>query len=55
MTADECVREMRETVHRETKLTVSAGIAPNRVRPLLCTFREHTRSFISDAGKGAQF
>lgn len=35
---EECVREIRETVHRETMLTVSAGIAPNKVRnaaPLL--------------------
>lgn len=31
MTAEECVKEMRETVFRETKLTVSAGIAPNKV------------------------
>ena len=30
--AEACVREMRETVHRETQLTVSAGIAPNKVR-----------------------
>ena len=30
--ADECVRQMRETVAKETKLTVSAGIAPNKVR-----------------------
>jgi nucleotidyltransferase/DNA polymerase involved in DNA repair len=30
-TAEECVKEMRETVFRETKLTVSAGIAPNKV------------------------
>lgn len=29
---EECVREMREVVHRETDLTVSAGIAPNKVR-----------------------
>ena len=31
MDAEECVREMRETVFKETKLTVSAGIAPNKV------------------------
>lgn len=30
MTAEECVQDMRETVFRETKLTVSAGIAPNK-------------------------
>ncbi|TFY61207.1 hypothetical protein EVJ58_g4658 [Rhodofomes roseus] len=28
---EECVQEMRETVHRETNLTVSAGIAPNKM------------------------
>ncbi|KJA27883.1 hypothetical protein HYPSUDRAFT_130609 [Hypholoma sublateritium FD-334 SS-4] len=33
MTAEECVREIRETVFRETKLTVSAGIAPNKNKP----------------------
>ena len=32
LTATECVQQMRETVFRETKLTVSAGIAPNKVR-----------------------
>ncbi|KAF9813638.1 hypothetical protein IEO21_05470 [Rhodonia placenta] len=33
LTADECVRQMRETVYQETKLTVSAGIAPNKNKP----------------------
>lgn len=32
MTAADCVQEMRSTVHKETGLTVSAGIAPNKVR-----------------------
>jgi len=31
VTAEECVQEMRGTVFEETKLTVSAGIAPNKV------------------------
>ncbi|KZT66386.1 DNA/RNA polymerase [Daedalea quercina L-15889] len=35
--AEECVREMRETVHRETKLTVSAGIAPNKMLAKICS------------------
>jgi nucleotidyltransferase/DNA polymerase involved in DNA repair len=29
--ADTCVQEIRDTVFRETSLTVSAGIAPNKV------------------------
>lgn len=29
--AETCVQEMRAAVHRETQLTVSAGIAPNKV------------------------
>ena len=32
MSPDDCVRQMREKVQEETKLTVSAGIAPNKVR-----------------------
>ncbi|KAH9935682.1 uncharacterized protein B0H18DRAFT_976825 [Fomitopsis serialis] len=35
--AEECVREMRETVHRETQLTVSAGIAPNKMLAKICS------------------
>lgn len=31
LTADKCVSEMRRIVQEETKLTVSAGIASNRV------------------------
>ena len=60
--AEACVREMRETVCRETKLTVSAGIAPNKVRsrgPLLPSSTlsaAHLRLIrvarISDARKG---
>ncbi|KAI0630132.1 DNA/RNA polymerase [Trametes polyzona] len=33
LTAEECVEEMRKTVYAETKLTVSAGIAPNKNKP----------------------
>lgn len=29
--AETCVQEMRTAVHSETQLTVSAGIAPNKV------------------------
>ena len=32
LTAEVCVQEMRKAVHAETQLTVSAGIAPNKVR-----------------------
>lgn len=31
LTAEECVQQMREAVFHETKLTVSAGIAPNKM------------------------
>lgn len=31
MIAEDCVRQMREEVFQETRLTVSAGIAPNKV------------------------
>ncbi|KAH9839306.1 DNA/RNA polymerase [Rhodofomes roseus] len=34
---EECVQEMRETVHRETNLTVSAGIAPNKMLAKICS------------------
>lgn len=37
LTADECVRQMRETVYQETKLTVSAGIAPNKMLAKICS------------------
>ncbi|RPD54731.1 DNA/RNA polymerase [Lentinus tigrinus ALCF2SS1-7] len=33
LTPEECVSQMREIVHQETKLTVSAGIAPNKNKP----------------------
>jgi len=32
LTAEECVQQMRETVFKESQLTVSAGIASNKVR-----------------------
>ncbi|KAG2153707.1 IMS-domain-containing protein, partial [Suillus bovinus] len=34
--ANTCVQEIRDTVFRETSLTVSAGIAPNKVR-IICS------------------
>ncbi|KAJ3507630.1 hypothetical protein NLJ89_g6194 [Agrocybe chaxingu] len=37
MAAEDCVREMRETVFRETQLTVSAGIAPNKMLAKICS------------------
>lgn len=39
LTAEECVRDMREIVYRETKLTVSAGIAPNKARYIVTALR----------------
>ncbi|KAJ3971769.1 DNA/RNA polymerase [Lentinula raphanica] len=37
VTAEECVSEMRRLVQEETKLTVSAGIAPNRMLAKICS------------------
>jgi DNA polymerase kappa len=41
VSAVDCVQDMRDIVHKETGLTISAGIAPNKVRipgdrPRLC-------------------
>lgn len=35
--ADTCVQEIRDTVFRETSLTVSAGIAPNKMLAKICS------------------
>lgn len=35
--ADACVQEIRDTVFRETLLTVSAGIAPNKMLAKICS------------------
>ncbi|KAJ7725863.1 DNA/RNA polymerase [Mycena maculata] len=35
--ADECVEHLRSAVHTETKLTVSAGIAPNMMLAKICS------------------
>jgi len=40
LTAEECVQKMRETVFKESQLTVSAGIAPNKVRTLFKKYLE---------------
>ncbi|RDB24727.1 DNA polymerase kappa [Hypsizygus marmoreus] len=37
LTAAECVQEMRKAVHEETKLTASAGIAPNKMLAKICS------------------
>ncbi|TFK54490.1 DNA/RNA polymerase [Heliocybe sulcata] len=37
LSADICVQEMRARVHRETDLTVSAGIAPNKMLAKICS------------------
>ncbi|KAI0762097.1 DNA/RNA polymerase [Trametes elegans] len=37
LTPEECVSQMRETVHMETRLTVSAGIAPNKMLAKICS------------------
>lgn len=39
ISADDCVQEMRRVVFEETKLTVSAGIAPNKVGSFLRRYR----------------
>ena len=38
MKPEECVAEMRRIVAEETKLTASAGIAPNKVRFITYVF-----------------
>lgn len=54
LSPDECVRQMRERVKEETCLTVSAGIAPNKVWTLRCSaIITLTYTFYCiDAGKG---
>jgi nucleotidyltransferase/DNA polymerase involved in DNA repair len=37
---EDCVQEMRAKIFEETKLTASAGIAPNKVNPLLLQLRD---------------
>ncbi|KAJ7593924.1 IMS-domain-containing protein [Mycena floridula] len=37
VTADECVQQMRQKVFEETELTVSAGIAPNKMLAKICS------------------
>ncbi|KDR75457.1 hypothetical protein GALMADRAFT_140685 [Galerina marginata CBS 339.88] len=37
LTAEECTQQMRDTVFAETKLTVSAGIAPNKMLAKICS------------------
>ncbi|CCL99084.1 uncharacterized protein FIBRA_01098 [Fibroporia radiculosa] len=37
LTAEECVQQMREAVQKETRLTVSAGIAPNKMLAKICS------------------
>ncbi|KAK0455046.1 DNA/RNA polymerase [Armillaria borealis] len=37
MTPDDCVQEMRRKVFEETNLTVSAGIAPNKMLAKICS------------------
>lgn len=37
LTPDECVEQMREVVFKKTSLTVSAGIAPNKMLAKICS------------------
>lgn len=37
LSPDACVQEIRETVQKETQLTVSAGIAPNKMLAKICS------------------
>ncbi|KAF5351766.1 hypothetical protein D9756_007614 [Leucocoprinus leucothites] len=39
ISAEDCTQEMRHTVFEETKLTVSAGIAPNKMLAKICSDR----------------
>lgn len=51
-TADEVVQEMRRTVEEETNLTVSAGIAPNKVTSTFLSSILNADSEIEDARQG---
>ncbi|KAL1736154.1 hypothetical protein EV714DRAFT_198680 [Schizophyllum commune] len=42
---EECVAEMRRVVHEESDLTVSAGIAPNKVDVSLCSLNKPNGQF----------
>ena len=48
-TADEVVQEMRKIVEEETNLTVSAGIAPNKVTTIVLRLLDVTNSRVQDA------
>ena len=48
-TADEVVQEMRKIVEEETNLTVSAGIAPNKVITIVLRLLDITNSRAQDA------
>ena len=48
-TADEVVQEMRKIVEEETNLTVSAGIAPNKVTTIVLRLLDVTNSRAQDA------
>ena len=52
MAPEDCVAEMRRIVCEETKLTASAGIAPNRVSPLSYPTFILSAHILSDAGQG---
>jgi nucleotidyltransferase/DNA polymerase involved in DNA repair len=49
----ECVQKMRSRVFEETKLTVSAGIAPNKVRIIICPSGHH-QMLVPDACQGIE-
>ena len=48
-TVDEVVQEMRKIVEEETNLTVSAGIAPNKVITIVLRSLDITNSRVQDA------
>ncbi|KAI0335006.1 DNA/RNA polymerase [Cubamyces sp. BRFM 1775] len=37
LSPEDCVSQMRQTIHDETRLTVSAGIAPNKMLAKICS------------------
>lgn len=52
LVGEDCVHQMREEVFRETKLTVSAGIAPNKVSNFTLFIASVIESTALDACEG---
>jgi nucleotidyltransferase/DNA polymerase involved in DNA repair len=52
MTPEECVHRIRDNVMKETKLTVSAGIAPNKVCCVLFANVSNCHQNVLDVSEG---